>query len=202
MPGKTRWKPLGLVGRRIRPRGMPDKPPAERGAARVLNERLDVLVKIGLILGAIAAFYQYGVSRDDLRSARTLDHIARFEGEGLVASRHSLDDALRRATQNLESSDITPDIHRRLALMIAYDVDQGKGMINQISDLTGFFDTLQSCIEMRLCDADDAHGFFDDYAARLYSNFRPFILHYRDRSSPGYASGLEQFVEAARRRGE
>jgi hypothetical protein len=187
-----------------RPEDVPLKP---HWFPRTLIEQVEIFAKITLIVGALIAAREYFDQRSDMRVARSLEFVLRFDNPEYLGPRQAVGRALSQKARELrdgatDASEGEPDpalIKARAeqaAMSIVLDGNDGKGLESEVGQIAGFFSSLQICIERTICDADTAHAVFDSYARSFWRNFRPYFED-AQTMAPEAGRGLQKFVTAS-----
>ena len=168
---------------------------------------LDLFVKSAAVFAGAFAIYQYLDAREDLRVARTLEYVERFNNPGT-----SVGSARADITRTLWANE--PQIRRlrdilralpeedRAALRYRFTrkiLDGGpdsEGAQPAVHAIVQFFDALHICIRSELCDKDSAHAFFGHYAETFWSNFGAAVIENRELDA-SYGAGLEHIARDA-----
>jgi hypothetical protein len=156
-------------------------------------------------ISAIAAVVTYYQSRADARVERTLQIVQRFESEDFSASRAKVSELASRTRDALQSNAAalavldtgeSHDLRTRLLLAVEYEGQPDPPAA--LTDVTGYFATLQSCIEQHVCDANTAHGFLGSYANALWQDIKDVAAFERAHSRPNFAAGIETFAASSK----
>jgi len=181
----------------------------KRALPRSVADYAQMIANLTVAISAVIAVGQYVESRRDARIARTLEMLERFEGETYAAPRQfatvALEDIRGQLHASLSPSELAAlpagqeaELASRLARIRVYGPAERGALPPELAQITGFFNTLQTCIEQRVCDGKTAHGLFDVYASSFWENYGAVIDHERRRARPSFAQGLETFVGEAR----
>ena len=176
----------------------------QRSWLSTLNEVFQATASLVLAGSAVFAVYQYFQSRADTRVVRTLEFTQRFEGPAYASSRSAVTqiavtarNALTGAfadnrLRTLSSAEVA-DLRRRLLLSVVYD--NASEIPPALSDITGFFSSLQACIDQHVCDANTAHAFLGSYARSFWQDFKVVVQYERAHSRRNFASGMEKYLK-------
>lgn len=157
---------------------------------RTLNDQLEAALKATLIIGAVIAVAEYRDRRIDLKVARTLAYGERFEGADYRTSRARIRQALVAALAARKDQNAAADP----ALDAAYRSFGGTGVMPELSDVTGFLNGLEVCIQEDLCDERTSRRLFGPYASSFWRAFEPVVADQRAGETPDFALETEAFV--------
>lgn len=160
------------------------------------------------VVVAISAFWvasQFYVSRRDYHVGQSLAYEQRFDGDHLALRQAELSQVAAQAIAQVSAQighrqfSTAPErsgIHD--GLLVRY-VMQREGKVADdipasLNEIVGFFDSLQVCVEQRLCDRTTAHAFFDGYANDLWKTFGPVIAYERRSQRPEFAKALQRYI--------
>lgn len=164
---------------------------------------VEFVVKLTVIGGIVFTALQYRDSKKKDRVDRTTTYVDRYEAGDTSKAARDVSRALRDfsqredyralALQAKQDPEIAASANRGVAMMLAYQSRDGAGLVDQLDELVGFYNSLDTCVAAKLCDAAVAHAFFDRPARSLWINF---LGYFEDRrtTSPEYAAGLEHLV--------
>lgn len=170
---------------------------------QTLNDWMQVAANAVIALSAAFAAYQYYQTRADARVDRTLQIVQRFEAADYAPTRNAITEIAAKSRDALQaafadhhlaglSSSERRDLRTRLVLSVIYG--NRNDPPGALIEVVGFFGTLQSCIEQRVCDAETAHAFFGTYADSFWRDFHEVADYERAHSRATFAAGLERFV--------
>jgi hypothetical protein len=165
-----------------------------------LGQWLDIITKVGLVLGGLFSGWQYLEAKRTEQVKRTFDYVAALNQGETAKAREAINGGLRRLIPELTLIDATPmapdqaaAVHARIADGLIFSSDGGKGLEVELDLVLDLFDQVQICVDEGLCDAGTARAFVGAYARTLWFNFQPTIEKLR-ATIPGYGAGLEHFV--------
>ncbi len=152
-----------------------------------LHGWFDVVTKLGAALAIVIAYFEYVDKQRESRVERVQQFVVRSQ-EGPIASQLAEIDARVReheaALVDLEAGALSDEgakaARADLVKFLAYESgpDQS-GLRTQLDSALNFYDSIEVCVEERLCDEATAQAFFAKPTSRLVRNFSPYIEEQR-----------------------
>lgn len=159
---------------------------------------IDALSKIGILIGAIFAGFQYLEAKQDAKVSRAVSYIDRYESGSISEARRRIDSALVKYLEQFRELD-AEGISRadRDALVLAMvEPTADYNMTSDIDSIVSFFEAVRLCSTQGLCDGPTLNTYFQSDDTKLFmSNFEPYFVE-RRKNNPRYARGLEALLKA------
>ena len=160
--------------------------------AKAVTEILTAWIGVcALVVGGGFAAYQY---LDKVRADRikeTLSFVERYHKEPIFDARRGIETVWeRRGVENSAKVLLGSDEFNAYVL----DVIEAEALGSDISLLVDFFEALEVCVQMEICDRRTAIRFLQPDARAFFNqHYAKIDFERRRRNSPSYALGVEGF---------
>ena len=159
--------------------------------------RIEVVLKLLLIGGAMLTFWQYFSNKEQARVQETLHYVKAFNSGEIYKAKVKIDDAWlanERLISELQDKRVVSEekeqaILKKVMLMSINDYN----LKRPIETVVDFYEQLYLCTQAEVCDIKSARLFFTPHAKRFYKLYRPYLQD-RNNTITGYAGGLSLFA--------
>ncbi len=160
---------------------------------------LDLLLKIFLILASVGAICQYCEMKQDNRVKQTMEQLKSFNSGRLQDAYLKLTSIWFEYYHYIEGINkeivASKQASEQIKANIILPIIANRALEQDIRILVDFYESLQVCVQNRICDKQVARDYFGDYADDFYCLHLPWINNQRAVIS-GYAEHLQAFVHA------
>lgn len=172
----------------------------------VLDKIADSLAKFAVFGGILFSSLSYCHSLESEKTAHVSTYIERYETGDTSKSVRAISQALRNFFEREDylqiaeivksNACVSQNANEALWRLLVYGDDEGDDMANDLDNVVGFFNSLQTCVANSLCNHKVAHAFFDQSALTFIENFDGYIED-RRKTAKYFAKGLRAFYAEA-----
>ena len=151
---------------------------------------------LALTAAGIFTIVQYVEKEKADRIKASLDLLPRFHDANMTEARTGLYSAWRRRETELATVAADPAISGTMLDKYVLNVVDEENLYLPFQTVTDFYDTVQICIEQKICDGSTAKALFQHDARSFLVLHYPLIASIRSRrKDTSFAAHLEQFVQ-------
>lgn len=150
---------------------------------------------VALIVGGFFAGYQYLQKVTADRVKETLLYEEMFNKPPIYDARYRIGKVWLEHSKELDEV-LQPTATDKQYHDFVLNIIEAQKIGTDIMVLIDFFETLETCLTNRICDAQTAHAFFGGYARHFYHLHYPYIIQLRQEwNDPSFAKEIETFVK-------